>query len=260
MMGIPTSLWISAVAIYIYMTGAFVLAMVRKDNSLADIVYGVGFILVAVLTLALRSDFAGRQILATVLVILWGLRLAIHITIRNRGRGEDPRYKKWRDEWGRYFAVRSFLQVFMLQGTVILLIVLPVIIINTTGNTETIWSMVLGTLIWMVGFFFEAVGDYQLYRFTSDPDNRGKVMSFGLWRYTRHPNYFGEITMWWGIFIIASTVPWGWVGVIGPLTITYLLLKVSGIPMLEKMFEGNPEFEAYKKRTSAFFPWFPHSA
>jgi steroid 5-alpha reductase family enzyme len=260
MMGIPTSLWISAVAIYVYMTGAFVLAMVRKDNSLADIVYGVGFILVAVLTLALRSDFAARQILATVLVTLWGLRLAIHITIRNRGRGEDPRYKKWRDEWGRYFAVRSFLQVFMLQGTVILLIVLPVIIINTTGNTETLWSMVLGTLIWVVGFFFEAVGDYQLYRFVSNPDNRGKVMSSGLWRYTRHPNYFGEITMWWGVFIIASTVPWGWIGVIGPLTITYLLLRVSGIPMLEKMFEGNPEFEAYKKRTSAFFPWFPRSA
>jgi len=105
-----------------------------------------------------------------------------------------------------------------------------------------------------MGFYFEAVGDYQLRTFTKDPSNRGKIIRSGLWRFTRHPNYFGEVVLWWGILLIALSAPNGWVALIGPVTITFLLLQVSGIPMLEKKYEGNPEFEEYKKRTSAFFP------
>jgi steroid 5-alpha reductase family enzyme len=108
--------------------------------------------------------------------------------------------------------------------------------------------------VWVIGFFFESVGDAQLSRFIKDPANKGKLMQSGLWKYTRHPNYFGEVTQWWGLWIIALSVSYGWLGIIGPLTITTLILKVSGIPLLEKSMEGNPEFQEYKKRTSVFFP------
>ncbi len=253
-MELPTSLWTSAAAIFVYMTFAFFVAIVRKDNSLADIFWGLGFILVALLTFFVQGDNGGPQILVTVLVFLWGVRLATHVFIRNKGKGEDPRYKKWREEWGDSFLIRSYLQVFMLQGLFMLLIVWPVAIINTYGATLTVWAAVVGALIWLLGFVFETVGDYQLLRFTRDPANRGRILDTGLWRYTRHPNYFGEVAQWWGIFVIAVAVPYGWISVIGPLTITFLILKVSGIPLTEKMFEGNPDWETYKKKTSIFFP------
>lgn len=256
-MELLTNLWISAVIVFVYMTVVFVIALLREDNSLADVAWGIGFILVALATFFIEREYAPRQILVTLLVLIWGLRLSTHILIRSRGKGEDPRYREWREKWGRYFVLRSFLQVFMLQGCFLLLIVFPVIVVNTYGGDSLIWSDVIGTIVWVTGFLFEAVGDYQLLRFVADPGNRGKIMAFGLWRYTRHPNYFGEVSQWWGIFIIAAAVPYGWVGVIGPLTISLLILRVSGIPMLEKRYEGNLEFEEYKKRTSVFIPWFP---
>lgn len=256
-MEILTSLWISAAAVLGYMTLFFLTALARKDNSIADIAWGIGFILVAALTFFVRGDWEPQQILVTLLVLIWGLRLSIHIFNRNRGRGEDPRYRQWREEWGKYFVVRSYLQVFVLQGCLLLLIVLPVIIVNTYATGSLIWSDAIGIFVWTVGFFFETVGDYQLYRFTQDPANRGRIIDLGLWQYSRHPNYFGEVTQWWGIFIIAASASYGWIGIVGPLTISTLILRVSGIPMLEKRFEGNPEFEAYKKRVSVFIPWFP---
>ncbi len=134
------------------------------------------------------------------------------------------------------------------------LISLPVIFINTYSLEGFEWLALIGVLIWGLGFYFESVGDAQLAKFIKDPANKGKLMQSGLWRYTRHPNYFGEVTQWWGIFMVALLVPSGWLSIIGPITITYLILKVSGIPMLEKKMEQNPEFAEYKKRTSAFIP------
>ena len=256
-MEILTSFWMSAAAVFGFMTLAFVVALIKKDNSIVDVGWGLGFILVALVTFFARGDREPQQILVTVLVLIWGLRLATHVFLRNRGKGEDPRYKKWREEWGGNFVIRSYLQVFLLQGCLLLLVVLPVIIINSYPEGSAVWPGAIGAVIWVVGFLFEAVGDYQLVRFVGDPQNRGKIMDRGLWRYTRHPNYFGEVTQWWGIFIIALATPYGWVGIIGPLVITALILRVSGIPMLEERFAGNPEWEAYKKRTSVFIPWFP---
>jgi steroid 5-alpha reductase family enzyme len=254
---LTTSIWITAVTVFVYMTFAFGVAMVRRDNSLADIFWGLGFILIALITLFLRSDYRVLQILVTILVLFWGLRLAIYVYVRNKGKGEDPRYRKWREEWGRWFVLRSYLQVFLLQGLFMFLISLPIVIINTYEADVILAPTVIGSLIWLTGFYFETTGDIQLYQFLQKPENRGKVMDSGLWRYTRHPNYFGEVIQWWGIFIIATQVPYGWIGIIGPAMITFLLLRVSGILMTEKMFEGNPEFEEYKQRTSVFFPWFP---
>jgi steroid 5-alpha reductase family enzyme len=247
----------AAGAVFVYMTAVFLIAILAKDNSIVDVGWGPGFILVAVVTFFLRPGFEARHVLITVLVLIWGLRLATHIFLRNWGRGEDFRYAKWRKDWGRWFIPRSFFQVFMLQGIFMLLISSPTILVNRSRERGLTMLDALGGLVWLTGFLFEAVGDYQLKRFKQKPESRGKIMAAGLWKYTRHPNYFGEAVLWWGIWLVALSVDSGWAAIISPLTISFLLLKVSGVAMLEKKYAGNEEFAAYARRTSPFFPWFP---
>ncbi len=234
----------------------YVLAWIKKDNSIVDIAWGIGFILVAILTFFLETGFVTRHILVTTMIFLWASRLATHISIRNKGRGEDFRYAKWRKDWGKWFFIRSFFQIYMLQGFLLLIIAYPVMLINHSEEAGIVFLDILGLFIWLIGFFFEAVGDYQLLKFKGKVENKGKIITRGLWRYTRHPNYFGETVMWWGIFLIALSVRTGWTAIVSPMIITFLLLRVSGIAMLEKKYVGNKEFEEYAKRTSAFFPWF----
>ena len=246
-----------AVCVFVYMTFIFVLAWIKKDNSIVDIVWGIGFLMVALLTFFVKIAFVTRHILVTSMIIVWGIRLATHITIRNRGRGEDFRYAKWRRDWGKWFVIRSFFQIFMLQGILLLIISYPVMLINHSAEAGIMFLDIAGLFIWLIGFLFEAVGDYQLSKFKGKAENKGKVMTLGLWKYTRHPNYFGEVAMWWGIFLIALSVKNGWTAIVSPLMITFLLLKVSGITMLEKKYAGNKEFQEYAQRTSVFFPWLP---
>jgi steroid 5-alpha reductase family enzyme len=145
----------------------------------------------------------------------------------------------------------------MLQGFIMLLVATPIIIINSTNGPMLLGFFdLLGFVVWFTGLFFEAVADYQLYLFLQDPTKRGEIMMHGLWRYSRHPNYFGEVLMWWGIFIIACNVPYGWISIISPITISYILLFVSGIPLAEKQLKGLKDFAEYEKRTSIFVPWF----
>jgi steroid 5-alpha reductase family enzyme len=250
----------AAIVIFSYMTILFVLATIFKDNSIADIAWGPGFIVVTWAILSINTAFGARQFLAAALVTIWGLRLGIRIFRRNFGKGEDPRYKKWREEWGKFFVLRSYLQVFILQGFILLLNVAPIIVIMAGIREKLIWSDFIGLVIWVVGFLFESIGDYQLDTFLKKPEHRGKIIDEGLWKYTRHPNYFGESTMWWGIFIIALNQSWGWVGVIGPLVITGMILFVSGIPMTEKLMAKVPGWEEYKRRTSPFIPWFKRAS
>ena len=258
MIGFLNALAACAALVTVYMTAWFAIALVKKDNSIADIAWGLGFVIVAFVTF-LRRDSVFIPLLVTALVAVWGSRLAIHILLRNRKRGEDPRYAEWRRKWGRSFFWRSYLQVFLLQGLFLLVISSPVILVNTDRTypytDRGLW--LAGFLLWCVGFLFEAVGDAQLARFKRDPGNRGKIMDKGLWRYSRHPNYFGESLMWWGIFLVALEVPYGWTTIVSPVLVTFLLVRVSGIPMLEKKYAGNAEFQAYARRTSAFVPWFP---
>ena len=251
------SILYSAICVFLYMTLFYVLGWIKRDNSIVDIAWGIGFIFVAMVSFFQETGFETRHILVTVLIIIWGTRLAAHIAIRNKGRGEDFRYAQWRKDWGRWFFVRSFFQVFMLQGFLLLIIGYPLILINHSRETGIVFLDILGLIIWLTGFFFEAVGDYQLSKFKRKAENKGKIMTQGLWRFTRHPNYFGETAMWWGIFLIAFSVRSGWTAIVSPLMITFLLLRVSGITMLEKKYAGDEEFEEYAKRTSAFFPWFP---
>ena len=246
-----------ALGVFLYMTGLFLIALVRKDNSLADIGWGLGFILVAGLSFARQPVHGPRALLAGGLVLAWGLRLALHIFVRNRNRPEDFRYAKWRRDWGRWFVLRSYLQVFLLQGCFLLVIAYPLMLVNHTPGGPLGATDFAGSAVWLLGFVFETVGDAQLLRFKRDPENKGKVIMTGLWRITRHPNYFGEAAMWWGIFLIALGADNGWTAIVSPLLITFMLLRVSGVRMLEKKYEGNPEFKAYARRTRAFVPWFP---
>lgn len=239
-----------------YMSVWFVISLWKKRSDVADIAWGFGFFLVAIVTFIGGGAGFDRALMVTIFVFMWALRLSMHIFFRNRGKKEDRRYAAWRETWGEWFPLRAFLQIFVLQGALLLLVVTPVVAINLSpGGAWTILDAI-GIGLWVLGFFFEAIGDLQLVRFLKNPENRGRVLKTGLWRYTRHPNYFGEVTLWWGIFFLALSTPLGWMSIVGPLAITILILFVSGIPLLEKGMAGNPEFETYKKETSVFFPWF----
>jgi len=245
---------ITAVSVLLYMTCWFIAAQIRGRNDIADVAWGLGFVLAAAVSLVAGGLYSSRGLLVSALVLIWGIRLALHIHSRNRGKGEDKRYRKWREEWGRWFVLRSFLQVFMLQGVLLLLVAVPIVYINAAEAVPLGWLDLVGLLVWLTGFYFEALGDWQLLRFIRDPRNKGSLMTSGLWRYTRHPNYFGEVTLWWGVWLIACNLPGGWLTVVGPMTISILILKVSGIPMLEKHYQERADFQEYKRRTSAFFP------
>jgi steroid 5-alpha reductase family enzyme len=243
-----------AIILFGYMTTWFVLSILKKRNDITDIAWGLGFVLLAWVSFAISESMSLRGILVGVLVTVWGTRLAWHIYSRNRGKPEDYRYAAWRKEWGSSFFVRSFFQIYMLQGVLLYLVVMPVLFINhNRGGSLGLFDLA-GCAVWIIGFLFESIGDAQLARFIKNPANKGKLIQSGLWQYTRHPNYFGEVTQWWGIWIIALSVPGGWLSIIGPLTITILILKVSGIPMLEKKMAEKPEFTEYSKRTSVFIP------
>ncbi|MFX1535592.1 MAG: DUF1295 domain-containing protein [Promethearchaeota archaeon] len=252
----------SALALFVYINLFFIVAILIKDNSIIDIGWSVGFILVAVVSLMIsgaENILNLRKFLVTGLVSIWALRLSIHIFLRSRGKGEDWRYKKWRQEWGRWFVPRSYFQIFIGQGVGILTISSAIIIVNTISSTNLTLLDGLGIIIWLIGFFFEAVSDWQLSRFKNDPQNEGEIMTEGLWKYSRHPNYFGDATMWWGLFLMAASVefPFGLLGIISPIAITFTLLLYSGVPILEKRYKDNEKYQEYTKRTSIFFPWFP---
>lgn len=251
------SFLLMAVFVFLYMTVVFCLALKKKDNSIMDIAWGLGYIGVAIFTFFLEEGWTNRHLIVTGLVLIWGMRLAIHIALRNRGKGEDYRYAKWRHDWGSRFVLRSYFQIFMLQGVFLFIIALPIMLVNFSIREDLTVIDFLGIGVWCIGFIFEAVGDYQLKRFKKRPENKGKIITTGLWKYTRHPNYFGEAAMWWGIFLLALSVKNGWIAILSPLLISFLILRVSGVTMLEKKYAGNAEFEAYAKRTNAFFPWFP---
>ena len=246
----------SAILILVFFTVFFVIAQFMKNNSIVDIGWGLGFIVVTLYAFIFSGPVTARNILVTLLVIIWGTRLAYHILKRNWGKPEDFRYAKWRKDWGKWLFIRGFFQIFMLQGVLMLIIVSSVVFINYSEKPGLYFLDYLGAAVWIIGFLFESIGDAQLARFIKDPKNKGEIMRYGLWRYTRHPNYFGEASMWWGIYVIALTVPNGFWLIISPLTITILLLFVSGVPMLERKFADNPKFQEYARVTSKFFPWF----
>lgn len=239
----------------------FIFSVAFKRNDVADIAWGLGFMVISFassvwgITFLSSDNLSGPKLLMLSLVVIWAFRLSMYIGVRNAKKTEDFRYKAWREEWGSQFYVRSLFQVFILQAALALIVALPLVISNASEIFEWHWIHFISVLLWLVGFYWQAVGDYQKSRFKAKPENEGQIIRSGLWRFSRHPNYFGEIVMWWSLGLFVLPLPMGWLGLIGPLTITYLLRFVSGVPMLEAKYKDNPEFEAYKQNVPALFPF-----
>lgn len=243
------------------MTAVWLLSLSRRDASIIDVFWGPGFALLAWLYFARGPQQGARQLLVPILVTAWGLRLALYIFWRNRGKGEDPRYAAMRARYGRRFPWLSLPIVFWLQAALLWAIAMPLLQIQRAARPAGLgWLDALGLALFTVGFVFEAVGDLQMARFKADPANRGKVFDRGLWRYTRHPNYFGDATLWWGFSCFALATPGSaWI-LFSPILMTFLLLRVSGVALLEKgLSETKPAYADYVRRTSPFFPWPPRT-
>ena len=249
----------------VLMTIVFVIAKHIKRYDLVDAAWGLAFISVAATSYLLqygRIDQFDTQAVVTGLVIIWGLRLFWHIIRRIRAtKSEDPRYVELRKNWKGNESLNMFVRVYLAQAVLALVIAMSVIHINLFSDTfvQTTWNSwtFAGIAVWAIGFLIESRADMQLRKFVRNPANSGKIMNRGLWRFSRHPNYFGELTQWWGIFIICLGTPVGWFGLIGPVVLTYLILFVSGIPITEKRFEGRKGWAEYKASTSAIIP-LPH--
>lgn len=246
----------SAAALAAGLTLLWGVATVRRDVSIIDIFWGLGFVAVAWLAFTLAPTTTSRSALLVVLTTVWGLRLALYLLWRNWGAGEDPRYVAMRRAWGASFPWVSLLTVFGLQGVLLWFISLPLqVAMAEPGNVGWTIRDGLGVMAWAVGLGFETIGDLQLARFRADARNAGKVMDRGLWRYTRHPNYFGDALLWWGLFLIASATPLGGWTLLSPLLMNVLLLRVSGVSLLERQLKRTkPAYEEYVRRTSAFLP------
>lgn len=242
------------VVLFVYYNFWFLFSLIKKRNDIADVAWGIGFVFLAWCSLYFSLNFSVLALVVNFLVSIWGFRLALHIHNRNKNKAEDYRYKEWRDAWGKWFYLRSYLQVYLLQGFFMFLISLPVLYVNKVGGEFGFWQF-LGLFVWVVGFLFESVSDKQLSNFLKKEENKGKLMTSGLWAYSRHPNYFGEVIQWWGFFIMASSLSFGFLTILGPITITYLILFVSGVPLLEKKMQNHPDFALYKQKTNVFIPW-----
>lgn len=247
----------AAIVIACQMVFLWLLSIPLRNVSIVDIGWGIGFVLVAWLATPL-----GGETLLIVLVTAWGLRLAAYLAKRNIGKPEDYRYAAMRQKRGSSFVWSSLLIVFGLQGVIMWIVSLPIMAAGAAKASDVCWGLSgSGLACWSTGMFFEVVGDWQLAQFKSRGENQGKVMDSGLWRYTRHPNYFGEFLIWWGHWLVCLGVshrPDTWWTVVSPLLMTFLLLKVSGVAMLERaMTKRSDEYASYIRRTSAFFPWHP---
>lgn len=241
------------------MTLLWVLSLLLRDASIVDIFWGTGFVITTWAYFILTPEgFPARKWLISILVTVWGLRLSAHILWRNWGKGEDFRYRKWREENGDQWWWRSFFKVFVLQGFLMWVISIPLLGAQI-GETPARFTLLdfLAIPVWVTGFTFEALGDLQLARFKANPSNKGKVLKSGVWRYTRHPNYFGDAAQWWGYFLVSAAAG-AWWTIYSPILMTTLLLRVSGVAMLEKSLkEEKPGYKEYIENTSAFIPWFP---
>ncbi len=255
-------IWVSAlIIILMLMTILWIISIIVKNVSIVDLFWGPGFAVAAGYYFARCGFDSYRKVIVLVLVIIWASRLAIHLAIRNYGKGEDFRYREFRRKYGekRYWWI-SFFQTFLLQGILMWLISLPLLGAMYRQGNQAGTLDILAIIFWITGFIFETAGDLQLTRFRSDPSNKGKVLDTGLWRYSRHPNYFGDAAVWWayGIFSAAAGA---YIPVLGSIIMTALIIMVSGVALLEKsLISTKPQYKEYIERTPAFLPWFPKKA
>lgn len=238
------------------MTALWIVSVFRRDASLVDPWWSMAFLLVTAHTVA-RTGLTPGKALLLALVAVWALRLWLHLLLRSRGKPEDPRYASFRQRYGpaRYWWV-SFFQVFLLQGCLVVFISAPLQLAAAARTPDPIGATDLaGVAIFLGGFVFEAVADWQLEAFRRDPAKKGRVLDEGLWRWSRHPNYFGEAVLWWGFWLCALDQPLGWATILAPILMTFLLVKVSGVSMLDAHLSATkPGYQEYVRRTAAFLP------
>jgi steroid 5-alpha reductase family enzyme len=245
--------------IMIMMISLWVISIIIKNVSIVDLFWGFGFVMSSIFYFLKTEGSEPRKIILIILVTFWGIRLSVYLALRNIGKGEDFRYRQFRINYGekRYWWI-SFFQTFLLQGILMWLISAPLLGAQYYGHSKPFGIFgFIGIILWLIGFFFETVGDFQLARFKTNRGNKGKVMDKGLWRYTRHPNYFGDSAVWWGYgFLCLSSG--SWLPVLGSILMTGLIIKISGVALLEKSLkEQKPGYREYIEKTSAFLPWFP---
>jgi steroid 5-alpha reductase family enzyme len=253
-MGYGDMLLLTAIVIAGVMLATWLVSLALRDASVVDPVWPLGFIAVALTALVAGDGDEGRRVLIAVLVGVWGLRLSFYLAKRNFGTPEDFRYAAMRKKHGARFWIVSLFTVFVLQGVLMWIVSLPVQLASVPDRALG-WLAIVGAVVWAIGLGFEAIGDWQLARFKANPANKGQVLDTGLWRYTRHPNYFGDFLVWWGIFLIAAESGAGAWGFAGPLLMTLLLVKVSGAGLLEKdIATRRPGYADYVRRTSGFIP------
>ena len=247
------------IAILAMMTILWIVSVFLKNVSIVDSFWGIGFVLAAISYYLNTEEHFTRKELVVGLVIIWGLRLSIYLGWRNWGKGEDYRYQQFRKDYGahRYWWF-SFFQVFLLQGLLSWLVSAPLLAaMYYMPNTPLNYIDYIAIIIWVIGFLFEAGGDYQLARFKGNSANKGKLLQSGFWKYTRHPNYFGDAAVWWS-FGIFSVAVGSYLPILGSLLMTWLIVKISGVAMLEKTLKNSkPTYKEYIEKTNAFFPWFP---
>lgn len=243
----------SALIILICMTILFLVATKIRNNSIIDIFWGPGFLIISLFSLLTADQITAKKIILLCMVALWSLRLSGHIFLRNKGRGEDFRYLEWRKQW-KYFYLRSYLQVFILQGAIMIIVASPLILVISSASEHIGILELSGIVLFISGFLIESIADYQLKKFKASGSS-GKLMTSGLWQFSRHPNYFGEAVLWWGIWLMAIPEIDGLFSIISPVIITLLLRYVSGVPLLEKKQESHPDWEEYKSKVPPFIPW-----
>ena len=248
----------AAVAIVVLMLITWLVSLAWRDASIVDPVWPLGFVLVVWVTRAIADGNGARQWLLVALVTVWGLRLSGYLAWRKRGAPEDFRYQAMRRHHGPRFPIVSLVTVFALQGVLMWVVSLPAQLGQVRSSPDLGALAYAGIAAWVVGFGFETIGDAQLARFKANPASVGQVMDRGLWRYTRHPNYFGDACVWWGIALVAAETGIGALGIVGAVVMSVLLVRVSGVPMLERtMAKRRPGYADYVARTSGFIPRAP---
>ena len=255
----PTTLTVALIGlavVLVAMTLLWVVSLLREDTSIVDPFWGPGFAIVTVAYLLADGRFGDRGLLTLVLVTAWAVRLGYHLLKRNFREGEDARYRKWREEAGAAWPLRSLFTVFWLQALLLWGVSMP--LLGSVRSTARLGALdLVGTVVFLIGLTIESLADLQLARFKADPSNRGRVLDSGLWRYSRHPNYFGEFVLWWGLYVVAAAGGAYWT-VVGALLISFLLLRVSGVTLLERSLkETKPQYAEYVRRTSSFVLWPP---
>lgn len=247
---------LAGLTIFIFMLTMYLISRLVRNNSIVDTGWGLGFITLCLILMITLRKTGPLTLILLAMVFLWGIRLSFHVYSRNRGKPEDFRYAAWRQSWGKKEPWIAFYKIFMFQGLFMFIISMPIILVFNSPESTAGVNEFTGIFVFLAGLIIESAGDWQLSNFKKDPDNKGKIITTGLWKYTRHPNYFGEALLWWGIGIYAVSGLQNIPALISPVTITLLLRFVSGVPMLEKKYKDRADFIEYAKKTPVFVPFF----